>query len=140
MRKSPLVVLLVGLLLACEVSAKLYNIGWTRPVWRQNCQVLNANEIGGYEFRVYSEATKKFVYYKINMGVELQDINAMNYSYMLIVPDAVKSTYVQMAAFDKNGLYSRFVGIPGTGAPVDNIVDPNCQPKKPSKPLNLRAR
>jgi len=74
---------------------------WTAPILRENGTALDITEVGGYELRYRESADKAYTYISINDAWK----NYYNFSYLT-------GTYsFQVAAFDKNGLYSNFVDL-----------------------------
>jgi hypothetical protein len=76
-------------------------ISWTAPVKRENGVDLYVDELGGYEIRYKKPTDTKYTYVSIN------DPWAQSYKF-----DWLEGDYVfQIAAFDKNGIYSPFEDI-----------------------------
>lgn len=76
-------------------------MNWIAPNMRQNGSVLDITEIAGYEIRYKLASADKFTYISINDAWT----NTYNFSWL-------EGNYVfQIAAFDKNGLYSEFVDV-----------------------------
>lgn len=76
-------------------------VSWTAPNARLDGTVLDINEIGGYEIRYKKVDDANFTYISINDAYT----NQYNFSWL-------EGNYVfQIAAFDKNGVYSNFVDI-----------------------------
>ena len=77
------------------------NLNWTPPVARENGNVLDITEVGGYELRYRKIADNAYTYVTINDAWT----NTYNFPWL-------EGNYVfQIAAFDKNGLYSNFVDL-----------------------------
>ncbi len=76
-------------------------MSWAVPVLRENGDYLDITELGGYELRYRLATDADFTYVTINDPW----INYSNFQWM-------EGNYVfQIAAFDKNGVYSTFVDI-----------------------------
>jgi hypothetical protein len=81
-------------------SLKPVKITWTHPNQRENGQFLELDEIRGYEIRYRKLTDSRYTYIVINS-------NKVNeYSHL----DA-KDTEFEIAVFDTNGVYSRFVKV-----------------------------
>ena len=82
---------------ASQKSAKLT---WTHPNQRENGQFLELNEIGGYEIRYRKTTDTRYTYIVINSNrvTEYTHTNALD-------------TEFEIAVFDSNGVYSRFVKV-----------------------------
>lgn len=82
-----------------QASDNLARLAWVTPSQRENGDYLELNEIGGYELR----------YKPINSSVYIREIisdrHATNYETANALPDGL----FQIAVFDTNGLYSRFI-------------------------------
>lgn len=77
------------------------NLNWAPPVARENGNVLDITEVGGYELRYRKIADNAYTYVTINDAWT----NTYNFPWL-------EGNYVfQIAAFDKNGLYSSFVDL-----------------------------
>ncbi|GGY84768.1 hypothetical protein GCM10011613_32250 [Cellvibrio zantedeschiae] len=77
------------------------NFNWVAPNLRENGNNLDITEVGGYELRYRKLTDVAYTYVTINDAWK----NYYNFSWLA-------GTYVfQVAAFDKNGLYSNFVDI-----------------------------
>lgn len=77
-------------------------ISWTAPTMRENGTYLDITELGGYEIRYKKLTDTKYTY------VSIADAWTMRYDF----PYLAEGDYVfQIAAFDKNGVYSPFVDI-----------------------------
>ncbi len=76
-------------------------ISWTAPNKRENGDYLDITELGGYEIRYKKLSDAKFTYISIN------DAWTSSYSFPWLEGEYV----FQIAAFDKNGVYSPFVDI-----------------------------
>lgn len=77
------------------------SFNWTPPTLRENGNVLDITEVGGYELRYRKVSDSVFTYVTIN------DAWKNYYSFTWL-----EGSYVfQIAAFDKNGNYSSFVDI-----------------------------
>jgi len=74
-------------------------ITWTIPNRRENGDYLNMNHVGGYEIRYKKIVDADYTYITIN------DAFQTRYDFGYLEGDYV----FQVAAFDKNGLYSQFV-------------------------------
>ena len=76
-------------------------VNWTAPDARLDGTVLDISEVGGYEIRYKKVSDASFTYVSINDAYT----NQYNFSWL-------EGNYVfQIAAFDKNGVYSNFVDI-----------------------------
>ena len=76
-------------------------MNWTAPDARLDGTVLDISEVGGYEIRYKKVSDANFTYVSINDAYT----NQYNFSWL-------EGNYVfQIAAFDKNGVYSNFVDI-----------------------------
>lgn len=76
---------------------------WTAPSARANGDILNTEDLGGYEIRYKKVGDSKYTYITSNIG-------PWDNSYTL--SGLPNGSYVfEIAAFDKNGLYSDFVNI-----------------------------
>ena len=80
-----------------QQSAKLT---WAHPSQRENGQYLELDEIGGYEIRYRKATDKRFTYIVINSNQVTEYTHA----------DA-SGTEFEIAVFDINGVYSRFVKV-----------------------------
>lgn len=77
------------------------NMSWTAPKARQDGTTLDITEIAGYEIRYKLANSASFTYISINDAWT----NTYNFAWL-------EGNYVfQIAAFDKNGLYSDFVNV-----------------------------
>lgn len=77
------------------------NLNWTPPVARENGNALDITEVGGYELRYRKVADTAYTYVSINDAWT----NTYHFSWL-------EGSYVfQIAAYDKNGLYSSFVDL-----------------------------
>ncbi|MEN0038554.1 MAG: carbohydrate-binding protein [Cellvibrio sp.] len=76
-------------------------ISWTAPGLRENGTYLDVTELGGYEIRYKKTGDSKYTYVSIN------DPWTNNYKFEWLEGDYI----FQIAAFDKNGIYSPFVDI-----------------------------
>ena len=76
-------------------------ISWTAPNKRENGEYLDVTDLGGYEIRYKKSSDSKFTYISIN------DAWTTSYNFPWLEGDYV----FQIAAFDKNGVYSPFVDI-----------------------------
>nr|WP_324257513.1 hypothetical protein [Cellvibrio fontiphilus] len=74
-------------------------VTWTIPSQRENGTYLELHEISGYEIR----------YKPANSSSYISEIINSNTTTQLARPDFTSNTIVLIAAFDTNGLYSRFV-------------------------------
>ncbi len=76
-------------------------ISWTAPNKRENGDYLDITDVGGYEIRYKNVADAKYTYITINDAFQNRyDFNYLDGDYVF-----------QIAAFDKNGVYSPFVDI-----------------------------
>lgn len=76
-------------------------ISWTAPDKRENGDYLDITDVGGYEIRYKKAVDTKYTYVTINDAFQ----NRYDFAYL-------DGDYVfQIAAFDKNGVYSSFVDI-----------------------------
>jgi hypothetical protein len=76
-------------------------ISWTAPSLRENGDYLDITDVGGYEIRYKKTADTKYTYITINDAFQNRyDFNYLDGDYVF-----------QIAAFDKNGVYSPFVDI-----------------------------
>ena len=76
-------------------------MNWTAPQARLDGATLDISEIGGYEIRYKLASASNFTYISINDAYTTQ----YNFSWL-------EGNYVfQVAAFDKNGVYSNFVDV-----------------------------
>ena len=76
-------------------------ITWTPPTARENGTYLDISDLGGYEIRYKKATDTNFTYISIN------DAWTTSYQFNWLEGDYV----FQIAAFDKNGVYSPFVDI-----------------------------
>lgn len=77
------------------------NLNWTRPIARENGNILDITELGGYELRYRKVAENAYTYVTINDAWT----NTYNFAWL-------EGTYVfQIAAFDNSGLYSNFINL-----------------------------
>jgi len=76
-------------------------ISWTAPNKRENGTYLNITDIGGYEIRYKNITDANYTYITIN------DAFKNRYDFAYLVGDYI----FQIAAFDKNGVYSPFVDV-----------------------------
>lgn len=83
------------------VVAGSVEISWTAPKKRENGDYLDISDIGGYEIRYKKTSDSTYTYITINDAFEDR------YSFAYLVGNYV----FQIAAFDKNGVYSSFVDI-----------------------------
>jgi hypothetical protein len=74
---------------------------WAAPSKRENGNYLDITELGGYELRYKKSSDAKFTYVTIN------DPWTNTYNFPSLNGDYV----FQIAAFDRNGVYSPFVDI-----------------------------
>ena len=87
-------------LISTQVSGPV-EMKWIAPNLRENGSVLDITELGGYELRYKLLADANFTYISINDPWT----NFYNFAWL-------EGNYVfQIAAFDKNGLYSNFVSV-----------------------------
>lgn len=78
-------------------------LSWVPPSQRQDGTVLDLTELGGYELRYRLSSNSDFTYISINDAWTTQ----YNFAWL-------EGNYVfQVAAFDKNGVYSDFVNVAG---------------------------
>jgi len=76
-------------------------LSWTPPDKRENGVYLDVADLGGYEIRYKKTTDTKYTYISINDPWT----NTYNFEWL-------EGSYVfQIAAFDKNGVYSPFVDI-----------------------------
>lgn len=76
-------------------------LSWAVPIVRENGDYLDITELGGYELRYRLATVPQYTYVTINDPW----INYQNFPWLV-------GNYVfQIAAFDKNGVYSNFVNI-----------------------------
>ena len=76
---------------------------WTPPTARANGDLLNAEDLGGYEIRYKLAGDTKYTYVTSNIGP---------WDNSFTLTGLTNGTYIfEIAAFDKNGLYSDFVNI-----------------------------
>lgn len=84
-----------------EQVAGPVGISWTAPNKRENGDYLDITDLGGYEIRYKKVLDAKYTYITINDAFQ----NRYDFNYLY-------GDYVfQIAAFDKNGVYSPFVDI-----------------------------
>lgn len=76
-------------------------LSWTAPSKRENGSYLDITELGGYELRYKKTTDAKFTYVTIN------DPWTNTYNFPSLNGDYI----FQIAAFDKNGVYSPFVDL-----------------------------
>lgn len=95
--------LILLLLLPLSAIAEILDFSWSRPTQRENGAVLKVEELGGYEFVAYNASSKKVWSYVLNDGKAL--------SYKADIPSVLGAVRYEIAVFDTNGLYSRFVEI-----------------------------
>jgi hypothetical protein len=89
---------------------------WSVPAERENGQALAVSDIGGYELRCKQKTDSEF------KGVVIPEGNATSFTLRGL---AAGEYVCEIAAFDVNGLYSRFVAIP-----AKTIVTSPGQPVK----------
>lgn len=83
-------------------SSTTMTISWNHPTARENEDVLTINEIGGYEIRYKQPTDTKFTYVQVPG-------NATN---EYVAPrTTLENALIEIAAYDTNGLYSRFVEV-----------------------------
>ncbi|OZY87634.1 hypothetical protein CBP51_11885 [Cellvibrio mixtus] len=83
-----------------SVAGPVY-LRWNIPHLREDGAALDTTELGGYEVRYRRAADTEYTYVSIEDAYK----NELNLSWL-------EGTYVfEVAAFDKNGLYSRFIKI-----------------------------
>jgi hypothetical protein len=80
-----------------QKSAKLI---WTHPNQREDGQYLELDEIGGYEIRYRKSTDSRYTYILINSNKVTEYTHA-----------DVNDTEFEIAVFDTNGVYSRFVKV-----------------------------
>ena len=80
-------------------SDNLVSVEWITPSQRENGDYLELDEIGGYELR----------YKPINSSVYIREIITDKYATSYETTNASTDGLFQIAAFDTNGLYSRFI-------------------------------
>lgn len=77
------------------------SFNWIAPNLRENGSTLDITEVGGYELRYRKTTENSYTYITINDAWT----NYYNFAWL-------EGTYIfQIAAFDKNGLYSNFVDL-----------------------------
>jgi hypothetical protein len=81
-------------------SQKSVKITWTHPNQRENGQFLELDEIRGYEIRYRKITDNRYTYIVINNN----KVNEYTHN------DAVNTEF-EIAVFDTNGVYSRFVKV-----------------------------
>ncbi len=81
-------------------SQKSAKLTWTHPNQRENGQYLELDEIGGYEIRYRKSTDSRYTYILINSNKVTEYTHA----------DA-NDTEFEIAVFDTNGVYSRFVKV-----------------------------
>ncbi len=81
-------------------SQKSAKLTWTHPNQRENGQYLELDEIGGYEIRYRKSTDNRYTYILINSNKVTEYTHA----------DA-NDTEFEIAVFDNNGVYSRFVKV-----------------------------
>ncbi len=82
------------------VAGPVY-LRWNIPRLREDGTTLDISELGGYEVRYRRLSDTEYTY----VSVENAYTNELNLAWL-------EGTYVfEVAAFDKNGLYSRFIKI-----------------------------
>lgn len=74
---------------------------WTAPSTRENGNYLDITELGGYELRYKKSTDSKFTY------ITIDDPWTNTYNFSSLNGDYI----FQIAAFDKNGVYSQFVDL-----------------------------
>lgn len=74
---------------------------WSVPNKRENGDYLDITDVGGYELRYRRTTQPDYTYVSIN--------DAWTNSYNLNLAEGLYE--FQIAAFDKNGLYSQFVNL-----------------------------
>jgi hypothetical protein len=84
-----------------SVVAGPVSFNWTAPNLRENGNTLDITEVGGYELRYRKTSENLYTYISINDAWK----NYYNFTWL-------EGTYIfQIAAFDKNGLYSNFIDL-----------------------------
>lgn len=84
-----------------SVVAGPVSFSWTAPSLRENGSTLDITEVGGYELRYRKDVDTTYTYVTISDAWT----NTYNFAWL-------EGTYIfQIAAFDKNGLYSNFIDI-----------------------------
>ena len=83
-----------------KASQKSAKITWTHPDARENGQFLELYEIGGYEIRYRKLTDSRYTYIVINSNKITEYTHA----------DATDTEF-EIAVFDTNGVYSRFVKV-----------------------------
>ncbi|GGY81120.1 hypothetical protein GCM10011613_27720 [Cellvibrio zantedeschiae] len=76
-------------------------LSWDAPSQRENGNLLDITEVGGYEIRYKLASAASYTYITIN------DAWTSQYNFTWLEGDYI----FQIAAFDKNGIYSNFVDI-----------------------------
>lgn len=76
-------------------------LSWAPPDKRENGEYLNITDVGGYEIRYKKATDTKYTY------ISITDAWTNTYNFAWLEGDYV----FQIAAFDKNGVYSPFVDI-----------------------------
>jgi len=83
------------------VVAGPVSFNWIAPNLRENGSTLDITEVGGYELRYRKTTENSYTYITVNDAWT----NYYNFAWL-------EGTYIfQIAAFDKNGLYSNFVDL-----------------------------
>ncbi len=93
---------MVTLISSCEISpfgSSSFGITWTPPVERENGDKLLAYEIGGYEISYRKIGSTDY------KSITIEDPSITEYFLPIQAPGEYE---VRIAAFDTNGLYSRF--------------------------------
>ena len=85
---------------ATSVAGQVY-LRWSVPNKRENGDYLDITDVGGYELRYRRTTQPDYTYVSIN--------DAWTNSYNLNLAEGLYE--FQIAAFDKNGLYSQFVNL-----------------------------
>ncbi len=77
------------------------SLSWQIPLKRENGEVIDVTELGGYELRYRRDVDVDFTYVTIkDPWQNIYTLNGLSGKYMF-----------QIAAFDKNGLYSNFADL-----------------------------
>lgn len=85
---------------SCYLSGRIV-LKWDVPRFREDGSYLDISELGGYELRYRRHGDEHFTYVSIN------DPWKNYYQFRSLEGDYI----VQVAAFDRNGLYSKFVPV-----------------------------
>lgn len=91
----------------CYLSGRMV-LKWDVPRFREDGSYLDISELGGYELRYRKQGDEHFTYVSIN------DPWKNFYQFRNLEGEYI----IQVAAFDRNGLYSKFVPVSFTEALV----------------------